>query len=184
MARNPKYMQVAQDLKEKLATYSYNQKLPTEAELVRMYDVSRQTIRVCLDILREENIIRKVGGSPEVKKHLEDMGFVTGGIVRVVAEMGGNLIVDVKDISVHPRHGGADIDFVAMNKTLQDVVMANTGIGQLASVGKQIEQVIKTFIPAFASLRRKTLSFIIVLHRLLQPQRADPVFLLVNGVGF
>ena len=63
MARNPKYMQVAQDLKEKLATYSYNQKLPTEAELVRMYDVSRQTIRVCLDILREENIIRSLQGS-------------------------------------------------------------------------------------------------------------------------
>ena len=24
----------------------------------------------------EENIIRKVGGNPEVKKHLEDLGFV------------------------------------------------------------------------------------------------------------
>lgn len=63
MARNPKYMQVAEDLKEKLASYSYNQKLPTEAELVRMYNVSRQTIRVCLDILREENIIRSLQGS-------------------------------------------------------------------------------------------------------------------------
>ena len=27
----------------------------------------------------EENIIRKVGGSAEMKKHLEDMGFVAGG---------------------------------------------------------------------------------------------------------
>ena len=27
----------------------------------------------------EENLIRKVGGSPEVKKHLEDLGFVAGG---------------------------------------------------------------------------------------------------------
>ncbi|MBQ5342585.1 MAG: GntR family transcriptional regulator [Oscillospiraceae bacterium] len=63
MARNPKYMQVANDLKEKLAGYSYEQKLPTEAELVRMYDVSRQTIRVCLDILREENLIRSIQGS-------------------------------------------------------------------------------------------------------------------------
>ena len=26
----------------------------------------------------EENIIRKVGGNPEVKKHLEDLGFVAG----------------------------------------------------------------------------------------------------------
>ena len=63
MARNPKYMQVAQDLKEKLAGYSFNQKLPTEAELVQMYNVSRQTVRVCLDILREENLIRSLQGS-------------------------------------------------------------------------------------------------------------------------
>lgn len=48
----------------------------------------------------EDNVIRRVGGNPEMKKHLEDMGFVTGGIVRVVAEMGGNLIVDVKDTRI------------------------------------------------------------------------------------
>ncbi len=45
----------------------------------------------------EDNIIRKVGGSPEVKKHLENLGFVAGGTVNVVAEMGGNLIVNVKE---------------------------------------------------------------------------------------
>ena len=48
----------------------------------------------------EENIIRKVGGSPEVKKHLEDLGFVAGGGVTVVSSMGGNLIVNVKDSRV------------------------------------------------------------------------------------
>ncbi len=63
MARNPKYMQVALDLKEKLTNYTYNQKLPTEAELVQMYSVSRQTIRVCLDILREEGLIQSIQGS-------------------------------------------------------------------------------------------------------------------------
>jgi ferrous iron transport protein A len=45
----------------------------------------------------EENIIRKVGGKAEVKKHLEDLGFVPGGNVTVVAMMGGNLIVNVKE---------------------------------------------------------------------------------------
>ena len=45
----------------------------------------------------EENIIRKVGGSPEMKKHLEDLGFVAGGTVRVVSEINGNLIVNVKE---------------------------------------------------------------------------------------
>lgn len=48
----------------------------------------------------EENIIRKVGGSPEVKKHLEDMGFVAGGTVTVVSTIAGNLIVNVKDTRV------------------------------------------------------------------------------------
>ena len=45
----------------------------------------------------EENIIRRVGGSPEVKKHLENLGFVIGGSVTVVTSMGGNLIVNVKE---------------------------------------------------------------------------------------
>ena len=45
----------------------------------------------------EENIIRKVGGNPEVKKHLEDLGFVAGGPVTVISALGGNLIVNVMD---------------------------------------------------------------------------------------
>ena len=48
----------------------------------------------------EENIIRKVGGNPEVKKHLEDLGFVAGGTATVVAAMGGNIIVKVKESRV------------------------------------------------------------------------------------
>lgn len=48
----------------------------------------------------EENIIRKVGGSPEMKKHLEDLGFVAGGTVTVVSEINGNLIVNVKESRV------------------------------------------------------------------------------------
>ncbi|MDO4563747.1 MAG: FeoA domain-containing protein [Clostridia bacterium] len=45
----------------------------------------------------EENIIKKVGGAPEVKKHLESLGFVVGGGVTVIAAMGGNIIVSVKE---------------------------------------------------------------------------------------
>lgn len=47
-----------------------------------------------------ENLIRKVGGSPEVKKHLEDLGFVAGGTATVVAAMGSNIIVKVKEARV------------------------------------------------------------------------------------
>ena len=48
----------------------------------------------------KENIIRKIGGSPEVKKHLEDMGFVAGGLVTVVSSLNGNVIVKVKEARV------------------------------------------------------------------------------------
>lgn len=48
----------------------------------------------------EENIIKKVGGSPEVKKHLENLGFVPGGRVTVLSSLGGNVIVNVKEARV------------------------------------------------------------------------------------
>ena len=45
----------------------------------------------------EENIIKKIGGKPEVKQHLENLGFVVGGTVRIINTLGGNVIVNVKD---------------------------------------------------------------------------------------
>ncbi len=48
----------------------------------------------------EENQIRRVGGNPQIRAHLEDLGFVPGGSVTVVASMGGNLIVQVKGTRV------------------------------------------------------------------------------------
>ncbi len=48
----------------------------------------------------EENIIRKIGGRPEVKKHLENLGFVVGGTVTIVNTLAGNLIVNVKETRV------------------------------------------------------------------------------------
>lgn len=43
------------------------------------------------------NVIKKVGGKEETRKFLENLGFVTGGIVTVISEIGGNMIVNVKD---------------------------------------------------------------------------------------
>ena len=37
----------------------------------------------------EKNVIKKIGGSPEVKKHLENLGFVVGGVVKLVTSLGG-----------------------------------------------------------------------------------------------
>lgn len=48
----------------------------------------------------EENTIRKIGGKPEVKKHLENLGFVVGGNVTVITTLSGNVIVGVKEARV------------------------------------------------------------------------------------
>lgn len=48
----------------------------------------------------EPNTIKKIGGKEETRKFLENLGFVTGGMVTVVSEIGGNLIVNVKDARV------------------------------------------------------------------------------------
>lgn len=48
----------------------------------------------------ESLTIKKVGGSPEVKKHLENLGFVVGGTVKVIAFINGNMIVNVKEARV------------------------------------------------------------------------------------
>ena len=50
--------------------------------------------------LGEENIIRKVGGSADTRKFLENLGFVVGGTVTVISEISGTVIVNVKDSRV------------------------------------------------------------------------------------
>ena len=48
----------------------------------------------------EELMIKKIGGKPETRKFLENLGFVAGGMVTVVSEISGNVIVNVKDSRV------------------------------------------------------------------------------------
>ncbi|MGN0527311.1 MAG: ferrous iron transport protein A [Acutalibacteraceae bacterium] len=47
--------------------------------------------------VNEENTIKKVGGNAEVKQHLYDIGFVVGASVKIVNEIAGNIIVNVKE---------------------------------------------------------------------------------------
>ncbi|SCJ96398.1 FeoA domain [uncultured Eubacterium sp.] len=41
--------------------------------------------------------IRKIGGKDEVRQHMAELGFVVDETVTVVNEMGGSLILQVKD---------------------------------------------------------------------------------------
>ena len=45
----------------------------------------------------EPVVIRKITGKDEVRQHLAELGFVVGEEVRVVSEIGGNLILSIKD---------------------------------------------------------------------------------------
>ena len=57
-------------------------------------------MQLALAEVGEMNTIKKIGGNPEVKKHLENLGFVVGGNVMVINTLGGNVIVNVKEARV------------------------------------------------------------------------------------
>lgn len=48
----------------------------------------------------EANEIKKVGGKEDTRRFLENLGFVAGGFVTIVSEIGGNMIVNVKESRV------------------------------------------------------------------------------------
>lgn len=48
----------------------------------------------------EENVIKKIGGKQEVKNHLENLGLVVGGTVKIINTIGGNVIVNVKEARI------------------------------------------------------------------------------------
>ena len=59
----------------------------------------------------ETATIRKISGKDEVRQHLAELGFVVDSDVTVVSEIGGNLIVQVKDSRI------------ALDKTMANRIM-------------------------------------------------------------
>ena len=45
----------------------------------------------------DTNIIRKITGRDDVRQHLAELGFVVSETVTVVNELGGNMILSIKD---------------------------------------------------------------------------------------
>lgn len=48
----------------------------------------------------ESGLIKKIGGRPETRQFLENLGFVPGSPVSVISRIGGNMIVEVKGARV------------------------------------------------------------------------------------
>jgi Fe2+ transport system protein A len=59
------------------------------------------------------NIIHEIHGKDETKHFLEKLGFVVGGNVTVITEIGGNMIVNVKDARIAISKGMASKIMVA-----------------------------------------------------------------------
>ena len=55
--------------------------------------------------------IRKITGKDEVRQHLAELGFVVDSAITIISQLGGNLILQVKDSRV------------ALDKTLANRVM-------------------------------------------------------------
>ncbi len=48
----------------------------------------------------EDKTIKKIGGNDRHRQFLESLGFVEGARVSVVSQLGGNIIVNIKDSRV------------------------------------------------------------------------------------
>ncbi|HCL01687.1 MAG TPA: ferrous iron transport protein A [Lachnoclostridium phytofermentans] len=59
----------------------------------------------------EVSVIQNISGKEETKRFLESLGFVTGSLVTIVSELGGNIIVNIKESRV------------ALNKELASKIM-------------------------------------------------------------
>ena len=59
----------------------------------------------------ERNFIKKITGKDEVRQHLAELGFVVGSEVTVVSEIGGNMILSVRDSRI------------ALDKTMANRIM-------------------------------------------------------------
>jgi len=62
--------------------------------------VEKALIPLVLADAGNEQVIKKIGGSNEVKHHLENLGFTVGATVTVVNSLAGNVIVKVKESRV------------------------------------------------------------------------------------
>lgn len=106
----PLYYQLATILRENIISgrYAIGEKLPTEAELVERYAVSRATVRGALLSLQDEGLIRReagrgtfVSGLPEFTGTLKMDGTLNGLIAMGLAT--SPKLVDLQKVTVTPH---------------------------------------------------------------------------------
>lgn len=112
-----KYERIKHDISEKILSevYQVNDKLPTESELMEIFDVSRATVRRAIDELEKENFVYRIQGAgifvndwknkpqPELKNktiglistHIADYIFpqIITGIDNYISQYGYSILI-------------------------------------------------------------------------------------------
>jgi len=110
----PLYYQLATILREKIISgrFAVGDKFPTEADLVKMYAVSRATVRGALQSLKDEGLIRReagrgtfVSGMPEFTGTLKMDGTLNGLIAMGLVT--SPRLVELQKVTVTPQQAEA-----------------------------------------------------------------------------
>ncbi|MEF9918433.1 MAG: FeoA family protein [Eubacterium sp.] len=68
-------------------------------------------IPLTMALIGEKNVIHEITGKDEVRQHLAELGFVVGSSVTIISEIGGNMILSVKESRI------------ALDKTMANRIM-------------------------------------------------------------
>lgn len=98
----PLWAQVLADVRDRLAVGEFNERFPSDAELVSHYGVSRQTVREAVRHLQQEGLVERIRGQGSslrrrpieqslgtlysLYRSAEEQGFVQESLVRVLEQ--------------------------------------------------------------------------------------------------
>lgn len=100
-----KYLIIYNSIVEKIekAEYEPNTKLPSENELMQIYDVSRDTVRKALLHLEQNGYIQKIKGKGSFVLDLNKMDFQVSGLIsfkELASKMNGPVFTKVEQLNV------------------------------------------------------------------------------------
>ncbi|MFV8828608.1 trehalose operon repressor [Alkalihalobacterium sp. APHAB7] len=99
-----KYVKIYEELSKKIeeGDYPVNSLLPSENELVELYETSRETIRKALKLLSEHGYIQKVQGKGSIVLDVQKLNFPISGLVsfkELAKKMGGRASTIVEEFT-------------------------------------------------------------------------------------
>lgn len=117
----PLYVQIYQDLKEKInnKTYEYGQNIPTEFELQEAYGVSRITVRQAIQALEQEGLVIRARGKGTVVAKQEKITELLTSIKSFTEE--------IRDRNMVPGTKFAQVSKVEADEKLADVFSCPVG---------------------------------------------------------